>query len=196
MAFFVVVILLLWPAVAFANAGLPMLAIVWPLSIPVFVPVVALESWVVQRALGVPWKSSLTQMVKANAFSTIIGIPLAWLASVVVEFLLLYLAVHLVGVQSYPPEAVGKVGSVILSAPWLGPFEEGSYWILPLATIVLLIPFFFASFWLEAWYVARTLCPEAPARGRKAVWNANLFSYLGLLVACLVWLVFGVVTNG
>jgi hypothetical protein len=60
---------------------------------------------------------------------------------------------------------------------------------------VLLVPFFFASFWAEAWYVARSLCPNAPEQARQAIWNANLISYLGLFLACVVWLAFGLATH-
>lgn len=187
-------VLLAFPTAALANAGLPMLAIVWPMSVPAFIPVVAIESWVVRRALNVSWRVAITQMVKGNIFSTLIGIPLAWVASAAIEFLFAFLAVA-TGSESYPPHFVGEVGGVILSAPWLGPFEKGGHWIVPLAMIVLLVPFFFASFWTEAWYVGRNLCREAPERARRAIWAANAYSYIGLFIATVCWLVFGVVTH-
>lgn len=191
----ILLVLLAFPTVAMANAGLPMLAIVWPMSVPAFIPVVAVESWVVRRALNVSWRVAITQMVKGNIFSTLVGIPLAWVASVAVEFLLMFLVVNVTDSKSYPPHAIGQVGGIILSAPWLGPFREGGHWIIPLAMIVLLVPFFFASFWTEAWYVSRNLCPEAPERARRALWSANAYSYIGLFIASVCWLVFGVVTH-
>jgi hypothetical protein len=191
----VIVFLLVFPSVAYANAGLPMLAIVWPLSVPAFIPVVAIESWAIRRTLRIPWRVAVPTMVKANLFSTLIGIPLAWVASVAIEFLLAFLVTSVTSSRSYPPHSIGEVGRVILAAPWLGPFREGAYWIIPLAMIVLLVPFFFASFWTEAWYVARTLSPSAPEQGRRAIWNANLFSYALLFIACVMWLVFGVATH-
>jgi hypothetical protein len=115
------------------------------MSVPAFIPVVAVESWVVRRALNVSWRIAITQMVKGNIFSTIVGIPLAWVASVAVEFLLALLVTNATHSKSYAPHGVGDVGRVILSAPWLGPFREGGHWIIPLAVIVLLVPFFFAS---------------------------------------------------
>jgi len=126
-----------------------MLAIVWPMSVPAFIPVVAVESWVVRRALNVSWRVAITKMVKGNVFSTLVGIPLAWVASVAVGFFLALLVMNATDSKSYPPQGVGEVGRIILSAPWLGPFREGGHWIVPLAMIVLLVPFFFASFWTE-----------------------------------------------
>ena len=190
-----VLVFLAFPSVAFANAGLPMLAIVWPMSLPAFVPVVAIESWVVRRELGVSWRVAITQMAKGNVFSTLIGIPFAWVASAAVEFLLAVLVVNFTDSKSYPPDGVGEVGRVLLTAPWLGPFREGGHWIIPLAVIVMLVPFFFASFWTEAWYVGRHLYPEAPERARSAIWRANVVSYIGLFIASVSWIVFGVLSH-
>lgn len=195
MARLLILVLLAFPTVALANAGLPMLAVVWPMSVPAFIPVVAIESWVVRRALNISWRVAITQMIKGNIFSTLVGIPLAWVASFAVEILLAFVVTNVTDSKSYPPHGIGEVGRVILSAPWLGPFREGGHWIIPLAMIVLLVPFFFASFWAEAWYVGPNLCPEAPDRARRAIWNANVFSYIGLFIASVCWLAFGVVTH-
>lgn len=97
--------------------------------------------------------------------------------------------------QRYPPQGVGEIGMVLLTAPWLGPWREGGHWVVPLAMIVLLVPFFFASFWAEAWYVARVLCPHAPEQARRAIWKANLFSHSMLFAACVVWLAFRLATH-
>ena len=141
----VILVLFVFSDKAIANAGLPMLAVVWPLSIFAFIPVVAIESLVLYHGLKIQWCNAITQVVKANILSTIIGVPLAWLASVALEFALAFLFIKVAGLNSYPPHAVGKVGGVVLSAPWLGPFNDGGHWIVPLATMMLLIPFFFTS---------------------------------------------------
>lgn len=187
--------LLALPSIALANAGLPMLAVVWPLSLPAFIPIVVLESWILRRTLNISWRIALTQMVKANVLSTLIGIPLAWAISFAFELLLMFVVVNIAGSNSYPPHWVGDVGRVILSAPWLGPYREGGYWILPVAMSVLLIPFFFVSFWTEAWYVAGNVYPSDPKQARRAIWKANLCSYLVLFLACIGWLVFGLATH-
>jgi hypothetical protein len=190
-----ILLLLMVPSIALANIGLPMLAVVWPLSVPAIIPVIALESWMVHRALNVDRRIAFTQMAKANILSTVVGIPLAWVASVVIEFFLVFLVTSPVNSHSYPPDFVGKVGGVVLTAPWLGPFENGGHWIVPVATTVLLIPFFFASYWVETWYVALALSPNAPEQARRAIWNANLVSYMVIFCACIVWLVYGLATH-
>lgn len=188
-------VLLIVPGVALANAGLPMLLVVWPLSICAILPVIALESWVINRTLNVGWRTAIIQMTKANVLSTLVGIPLAWIASVALDYSLSYFVVEVIGSPFYPPRSLGDLGRTILSAPWLGGFSTGGHWRIPVATIALLVPCFFASFWSEAWYVARILSPTAPKEARRAVWNANLLSYIMLLTASITWLLAGVVSH-
>ncbi|WP_428825935.1 hypothetical protein ACLIKD_16670 [Azonexus sp. IMCC34842] len=193
---FLALILLGLPALALANAGLPMLIVVWPLSLGAIIPVIALESWVVERELGVGWRIAIRQVSKANIFSTLLGLPLTWLALVVLEFVLASLVISTGASRSYPPQFFGEVGRTILAAPWLGPITRGEHWIVPVATISLLIPFFFASYWSETWLIADRLSPSTPALARQALWRANLASYLLLLAGCVVWLVIGIFLHG
>jgi hypothetical protein len=190
-----IILLFSAPGIAFADMGLPMLAIAWPLSIPAFIPVVAVETWVVHRALELNIRSAAVMMVKANLLSTLVGVPLAWIASLAIEFALAFLVVNTTAAQSYPPGAAGEIGGIILSAPWLGPFRSGGYWIIPTAMMALLVPFFFGSYFTEAWYLGRSRPQGERARIRRAVWNANLVSYLALLFACTGWLIFRIITR-
>ena len=143
MRFLVAALLLFAAPMALANAGLPMLFVIWPLSAFAIVPVVAVESWVLRSMLSIDWPTSLIQMTKANLLSTIVGIPVTWVALVAFEAGVASLTTNFTASDSYPPLAVGEIGNVLLSAPWLGPFTQGGYWKVPLATMVLLVPFFF-----------------------------------------------------
>jgi hypothetical protein len=94
---------LLWSGVANANAGLPMLLVIWPLAFAGIIPVIAVEAWVVRRGTGVSWRVSLWEMTKANLVSTLVGLPLTWIALVALEFLAAYLLVGVAKAQSFPP---------------------------------------------------------------------------------------------
>lgn len=72
-------ILLLTPGVACADVGLPMLALAWPLQWLAFVPIVLLECELIRRRLKLPFTQMLWPTCKANLFSTIVGIPIAWI---------------------------------------------------------------------------------------------------------------------
>ena len=186
---------LLWPAVVHANAGLPMLLVLWPLAIVAIVPVIAVEAWVVQRGTGIPWRVSLWEMSKANLVSTLVGLPLTWVALVALEFLSGYVLVKVAKAESFPPHWLGEVGVIVLSAPWLGPFRAGGHWIIPVATATLLVPFFFVSVWIEALTVRKALSASGNADWRLVVWKANLISYGFLFVATLIWLLVGLAAH-
>jgi hypothetical protein len=188
-------LLVLAPGAAFANIGLPMLVVVWPLSAAAIVPVVALESLVIGRMLDLGWRHVAVQVLKANLLSTAAGIPLAWLVSVLIEAALGAITIGVTGAQAYPPEGTGEIAGVVLTAPWLGPFEEGGHWIVPAATIVLLVPCFVASYLIEAWYVAKVLLPSDLRAARRAIWRANLLSYLAIVACCAAWLLIGIATH-
>ena len=181
------------PNAAYANIGLPMLSVAWPLSLPSIIPVVLIETWVVCRSLKVAWPYAFGHMIRANALSTIVGVPIAWAMSLGMQLALMFAATEAVGLKLYPPTSAGEVVAVLLTAPWLEPLQSRWVWAVPVAMMVLLIPFFLVSFALEAWYLSKSLCPEDSARSRGAILKANAASYLFLFLACLVWLVISIV---
>jgi hypothetical protein len=72
---------------------------------------------------------------------------------------------------------MGKVLAVTWQAPWLIPYEEDLNWMIPVAGLVLLIPFFFASWWSE-YFVSKKLNETLPPTVlRIKVRNANLITY-------------------
>jgi hypothetical protein len=81
---------------------------------------------------------------------------------------------------------------LLVGSAWLGP--TGTPWIIAAACLVLLIPFFFASYGVE-YVVVRLMMrkedlSEAALRDvRIAVRNANLVSYALLFIGTSVWLV-------
>lgn len=44
---------------------------------------------------------------------------------------------------------IDRIVGTILSAPWIAPDGDSGSWAVPLATLSLLIPFFFVSVWVE-----------------------------------------------
>jgi hypothetical protein len=79
----------------------------------------------------------------------------------------------------------------------VGPVSNENVWIIPAATLVLLVPFFFTSYAVE-YLVIRlmvgmwddTLPNLDFPRVRVAVRNANLVTYGAMFVGTSVWLVF------
>jgi hypothetical protein len=81
-----------------------------------------------------------------------------------------------------------KLLAVTWQAPWLMPYEGELYWMMPTASLVLLAPFFFASYVIEAHVISRYECQYPITRLRPAVFRANLLSYVLLAIANLAWL--------
>ncbi len=159
------------PAVAYANAGVPMLFLAMPAFLISLAPIIAIETQYISKSLGLPIGQSLKTVSLSNVASTIIGIPLAW-------FLLVVIQVVTGGGSAYGVDSVmGKILAVTWQAPWLIPYEEDLNWMIPVAGLVLLIPFFFISWWSE-YIVSKSLNKTLPPR---AIWrkvrNANLITY-------------------
>lgn len=161
------------PGVAWANIGIPMIVVVMPVMVLSLIPIIAVEAYAHARALGLAGRRAARVAILTNLLSTFLGIPVSWA-------LLLVMQAVLGGGSPFGLESLrGKVLSVTLQAPMLIPYDDAR-WLLPTAGLVLMVPFFFASWWTEYW-LARRLLRDLP---RPAVWtavrNANLISY-GLL---------------
>jgi hypothetical protein len=69
----------------FANVGLPMIFVELPFLAVALLPVAALEAAVYRWRLSMPWGQSWWGALRANLWSTFVGVPLAWLAQVVAQ---------------------------------------------------------------------------------------------------------------
>jgi len=69
------------PAAARSDMGIPSPSVIWPGLWFLLVPVVALEAAVAKRVLRLSWKAAFRVSGEANLVSTLVGIPLMWLAA-------------------------------------------------------------------------------------------------------------------
>ncbi len=75
-----------------------------------------------------------------------------------------------------------KILAVTLQAAWLLPYENELNWMIPAAGTFLLIPFFFVS-WFSEYFIAKKMIKNTEAVIiKKQVFNANLITYLLLLL--------------
>jgi hypothetical protein len=183
----VVISVVTTPAIAFANAGVPMIGIVYPGMGILLIPVIVLEVAVLRRRLGVPLRRTAVMVTVSNLVSTVVGVPLTWAALVGLQ--------AVTGGGAAGPSfdtLVGKLLAVTWQAPWMLPYEADLYWMVPVATLVLLVPFFFVS-WLIEYHVSRPFMREVDhAELRLSVLAANLMSYALLAGVVLVGLGVGI----
>lgn len=158
------------PNRAFANVGIPMLGYAWPLGWILLLPVIGLEALVARRVLGADWRSSLRVAGLGNLVSTMVGIPLAWGA-------VLLLGSVLRPIVSLLPLDLARWAMVPFHAAWIPPFRDLQPWWVPAAGALLCVPFFFASVWIECKVAQRWSSFERSALARWA-WRANALTYL------------------
>jgi len=165
--------------VLFANMGVPMLAVYWPVAWFALIPIVLIEVWVGIRLLKSTFRTLLPAAAWGNLVSTLVGIPVAWFA----------LAATQAGFfdRMLPTDSLaGKFYAAVLQAPWLNPHNGQMYWMVPTAAVVLTIPFYLISVAIEAMVARWTLPAELRAQTYRWMWRANAASYLFLCVAVCV----------
>ena len=173
-----------------ADAGLPMIFIVMPVMGIAFVPVVLLEAFILLKRLHLSWKKAFNASLISNVVSTVAGIPLTWLACVILEMVV-------TGGKAFGVRTLWqKFLSSVVQSPWLVPYNDSS-WQIPTALAALLIPFFFVSWWIEYVTARKFLSREDIARERilKAELVANLLSYSFLLLIGIVFIAYSISPN-
>ncbi|MDP3935587.1 MAG: hypothetical protein Q8Q56_01135 [Alphaproteobacteria bacterium] len=169
-----------------------MIVIVWPIYWIGLLPIILIEWLVMKKELKEQFSQKLFGKVFfANFISTLLGIPVVWFLMALIQFLIPGAGgfTELSGVWPY-------VFGVTVQAPWLLLYESQFYWMIPVAFIVLLVPFFFASYWIEAFVILRMWRDEKnDDQIKNAVKKANMFSYAFLLIAALITLVVQIIMH-
>lgn len=172
---------------AWANAGIPMLFLVWPAQWLALIPIVVIESVVIARAVGSSTKAQLWPVSKANLLSTLVGVPVAWLAMLAVE-------AGAAGIL------FGLLPSSLTDAPWVryATFPLMAAWIggsskleFQAAFLVLAIPFCLVSIYVEHWSLRASVKGELSALLRRAVIRGNILTYVLLSVVLVSAVAFG-----
>lgn len=167
------------PSPILANAGLPMVMVFLPPAWLALIPIIVIESVYGAWRLKLPLGRALAAQSVANCVSTLIGIPVTWLALVLIEIVLLEGAVRVA------PESVLSALSPIVGAAWLGPGAEEKLWMIGLAITVLTAAFYMMSVITESFIVARFFRDVPRKLIRRWSFQANAISY-ALLVGLIL----------
>jgi len=162
------------PDVCKADIGLPMLFVTMPTLLIALVPIIFLEALVAWPYLKLPIDRLLKASGLANLFSTLIGIPVTWSLLVVLQMVT-------GGGGAYGlATPLARVLAVTWQAPWLVTYGGELEWMIPAATLFLLIPFFFVSWWVEFLLMKRILNDVEINLLKRTVGRMNFISYCGL----------------
>lgn len=173
------------PTLVLANAGVPMLMVYGPVLLLALIPIIMIETEIINQSARLGFGAMLWRVGVANALSTLVGVPLTWLALVVIQLI----------TGGGTPHGVGW-HSVIWQAPWLIPHEEDLHWMIPAAGLVLTVPFWLVSVLIESMVLAK-LCAgdllEEDVSIKRLCLIANACSYALLGMFWVVPLVIGAV---
>jgi hypothetical protein len=173
-----------------ANAGVPMLFVQAPALIITLPIVILIEALICANYLQIPKKNAFGAATIANLISTVIGFPVLWFALVLMQML--------TGGGGAPrfKDPWLSIYAVTVQAPWVLPFEEKLYWMVPSAMLILLVPTFFMSVLVEQFFYRRILRSIVPdADFFKASWKFHLASYGFLFALGLILLAHALITH-
>jgi hypothetical protein len=161
-----------------ADAGVPMIGAYWPPAWLALIPIIWIEALVARRTLRVSWRSAICSTGIANIASTLVGIPMTWLVWTSIE-----------NSRARGMKNLGDgIYAVTAQAPWLIPYEEHLWWMIPVAAFTLTVVFFLVSVVTEGvfmWVVYRRATSREVARWS---WRANSYSYAVILLFVIVCL--------
>jgi hypothetical protein len=167
-----------------ADAILPSLMLVWPITVVLLLPIIAVEASYSRSRLGLSGAQAFRAIGAANLVSTVIGFPIATVVAAAIQS---RMQVRLFGTRQANFEQLSSGdGSQLALA--MGQYPR---WILICAAVLMFAICFAISWWIEAayvkWWIARQN-PTAPAVNlatSRVVRNANLLSYAILAVISL-----------
>jgi|GEM_PF-1894901 len=144
--------------------------------------IAAIEGWFVMTALRLSYSESYRHALNANWKSTIAGIPLAWLLWIA-GLIPISMGLAAVGLEAHP-----AVVSTAMQTAFFGGMMPTEWMNVGSAAawIVMLIPFWMGSVWIERRTLAKRLPDRDPSQISSAVVRGNLASYSIFLIFGLI----------
>lgn len=165
------------------SLGVPMIVLILPSFWILLIPIILIEAYVFKHDLpDVPFHKIFWPITLVNLFSTIIAIPILWVLLTLLE-LILSIFIN----ETFPSLSISwqLLIGVTIQAPWVLPFKNYLYWMIPTAAIWLLLQFFIISSWTEGLLLTKFNLPSDKSSIKKITWKANLASYSFLLLITL-----------
>ena len=166
-----------------ADAILPSLVLVWPITIVLLLPIIAVEAKYACSRLNLSGGQAFRVFGVANIASTVIGLPIATAVASAVQN---RMQIRLFGTRQSNLDQWSRGGDVSELARGFGQYPR---WTLLVAAVLLFGMCFVISWWVEAayvkWWIGRKKAdPElVNSQTSRVVRNANVLSYL--LVAAI-----------
>ena len=167
---------LMCPAAAWADAGIPMMPVRYPAILLFLLPVIAIESIYLRAQLGTRCRRTLVAVTGINLCTTALGYPLAWGMYMGLD--------RMLGFPEHGPAAVDQMGwlpvwvCAKLYPQWLG--VHAQIWPVLVLFVVLLFPSFIVSGLVKGWMTHGYDLLQSRGDLRRESWVATRLSYLFL----------------
>ncbi|MEO6873880.1 MAG: hypothetical protein ABI222_03565 [Opitutaceae bacterium] len=168
-----------------ADSSVPMLFWHMLAIVSALVPIVLIEAYSAKRILGLSMGKAIGPISASNFMSMLVAFPLLWMVWLSAQQLVGGNDVH--GLSTW----WRKLYAVTVQAPWLVHSGRDLYWMVPAAAIVMLIPAFFMSVWVERLVLQWFWKDEEKSRLTRFSFLAHIPSYATLV---FFWGVFGACT--
>jgi hypothetical protein len=169
-----------YPVAVLANAGLPMLGIVWPVAWLMLIPVIFIEAVVCAKQLNISIYKSVRATAVGNIASTMIGIPLTWGFLVAIQ-VAMELAFRQVGISLNATPL--EYALMPINSAWIGGYWNKEIYF---SFLFLCIPFCMVSIWIEHRIFRRIARDIDRSRIRSTVIRANVITYTALLAVLVI----------
>jgi hypothetical protein len=179
------------PSLLLADAILPSLIWIWPITVVLLLPIIVVEAQYARRRLNLMPGQAFRVFAVANVISTVIGFPLATLAANILQ---IKVQNHLYGNPQLNFEQWSRGGDPSNLARGFGQYP---HWPLFAAAGLMFVLCFLISWWVEAayvnWWIARRSLGAAAVKSQTAlvVRNANVLSYAllaAISIGLLAWI--------
>lgn len=158
-----------------------MLWLAYPVLLELLLLVILIEALYLKLKLHTAWWRTAGTVAVANIATMLLGFPLMWLIYVMLE-LSLFWTLDRAGVLNHFGKFSGttaaRIIGIVLSAAWMGDPGAHRHWPILLAFVVLLIPSFFLSGYVEAWILNQNDRLSLQGCDIRSVRQANVVSYI------------------
>lgn len=177
-------VLMCFPALAHADAGIPMLPVKYPALLLYLLPVIAIEFFYLKSQLHTNARRTAVAVTGVNMVTMGLGYPLVWGIFTVLDSVLRF--------PVGPDQVFSRVGwmpvwvCARLFPNWDG-LQQQQIWPVLCVFVVLLVPGFLLSGAIKTWMITAFDLLSYRGKTKTYVWEANRLSYLFLAIAgCVV----------
>lgn len=167
-----------------ADAGLPIIMLLYPAFWIMLPFIILLEFYILKWKLQPLPDNSSKAILLGNLVSTFLGYPLSWLISLAYQFSAISFLSLFPNIQEFSQEYL----LYFTATAWLPPMDNTHPWLFVFTLILGLIPAFYISVYSEYWIAKKILKSIKDTKKLKdIIYTINKYSYASFILITIVW---------